>query len=102
MDLRSTPKAELHCHADGIVEPRLIALLDAKGRSLGVSAEQVAATLPVTSIASWMAGYAAVVEPALTPVAQRYEWVLEEHVQRLKAEGVTYAELFVSRFLGAY
>jgi adenosine deaminase len=74
--------------------------LEAAGRNVGVSAKALAATLPIESFDSWMQGYSRVVAPAFLPLEERNAWFLEAHISRLKAQKVSYAEIFLSGFLG--
>jgi hypothetical protein len=69
--MQMLPKAELHCHSEGVVDPEMLTQLRSADHALGVSPEELAATLPVDSFDSWIQGYSKVIEPAL--MSSEYE-----------------------------
>jgi adenosine deaminase len=93
VDLAGLPKAELHCHLDGTIDPDM---LDA----LGLDSAPLRACLPVRSVEAWQA-YCAVVDRIVQPRATWFPRVLEHHIARLRAQRVVYAEVFVSGLLFA-
>lgn len=96
--MHQLPKVELHCHADGVIDPAML-------RALGAEFEDVAAALegvsPVQSFAHWAAAYDPVLARFLDPVAARLPLALLAQAERWRGQNVHYAELFVSRVLGA-
>ena len=45
---------ELHCHLDGIVDPEMLRLLEARGEVLAVTAGELAAAYPVHDLESFI------------------------------------------------
>ena len=87
-------KAELHCHLDGVPDPAMLRALRDQGCVLPVTPEAFEAAYPVRDYASFFGWF-----DALRPTAGRfdlYQHVARLHVERLKAQGVVYAELFVA------
>ncbi|HET7770147.1 MAG TPA: hypothetical protein VFN74_15335 [Chloroflexota bacterium] len=87
-------KAELHCHLDGVPDPALLRTLRDEGVALPVTPEVFEAAYPVRDYASFFGWF-----DALRPTAGRfdlYQHVARLHVERLKAQNVVYAELFVA------
>ena len=99
-DIAAVPKAELHCHIDGLLDVELLQVLREAGHDPGVSDGDLARHTPVTSVDHWLNEYAPVAERACTPKDIRLPVLLEHHVHRLTRQGVTYAEIFVSSLLG--
>jgi adenosine deaminase len=93
-------KAELHCHLDGILDPEMLETLHARGHDFGLAAADLASRYPFDSLEKWGADYYQFLEPFLTPAELRLSAILECHIERLKRQRVTYAEIFVSRLLG--
>ncbi len=48
VDLAALPKAELHCHLDGTIDPDML-------DELGLDASELRACAPVRSVATWQA-----------------------------------------------
>jgi adenosine deaminase len=94
--VEALPKAELHCHIDGLLDPALLEEMAAAGHAPPVSPQELGAVWPVTTRDGWES-YARVVEPIMTA-----DWLMlaiEHHLWRLRRQNVVYAELMVSRFL---
>jgi adenosine deaminase len=73
---------ELHCHIDGLpIDP-------------------IHGLPVIDSFEAWVRWQEAA-EPHLTPRSERLPPLLEQHAHRLKAQGVVYAEIFVSGLLAA-
>jgi adenosine deaminase len=92
------PLVELHCHADGVVDPAMIRELASQGIELPVDATAVSAVWPVRSTADWVARYQPVVGACLDPPSRRLP-LYAAHVRNLVRQGVGYAELMVSGLL---
>jgi adenosine deaminase len=100
-DTASLPKAELHCHSDGLLDPQMLLELQEAGYDPGMTAAELAARYPIESVDSWLDGYAKYVEPHLEPTTHWTPLIMECHVRRLISQNVAYAELFVSKLLSA-
>ena len=96
MDTDRLPKVELHCHlAEGVVDPTMLRELRAQGHDLPVSAEALAATYPVRTVADWEAWQ----RVAAKPLEGSLTWfapIAAAHVERLRAQRVEYAEIMLS------
>jgi adenosine deaminase len=100
LDIAALPKAELHCHIDGLLDVELLGALRAAGHDPGVTDGELARHLPVTSVDRWLKDHAPLAARACTPPDIRLPILLEHHVHRLKRQRVTYAEIFVSSLIG--
>jgi adenosine deaminase len=98
LDVARLPKAELHCHIDGMIDPPMLAELARRGHSPPLGADELAAVLPVTSVESFESGYGALVG-RLEPCDVWLPRVLQVHIDRLRAQRVVYTEIFVSGLL---
>jgi adenosine deaminase len=96
VDVDGLPKAELHCHADGVLDAALLRALAAEGHRLPVSPEELAAVTGQS-----LQDQAPLLDRALAPAEQILPLVIEHHVRRLRRQNVVYAEVMVSRLLGA-
>lgn len=94
-------KAELHCHADGIVDAAMLRGFAAQGLDVGSIAAALEALGPVRSAEQWGAAYEPLAAQFLTPLAQRLRLVALAQRERWREQNVHYAELFVSGLLGA-
>jgi adenosine deaminase len=93
-ELAALPKAELHCHLDGVPDPALLRQLRDVGVELPVSPEALEAVPPVRDFKSFLGWFG-----AQQPVKDQfsfYRHVARIHVERLKAQHVVYAELYVA------
>src|SRR5436305_1847462 len=85
------PKVELHCHLDGILDPAMAQEIRREDPDFPVSPEGLALAYPVDSFEAFMrwGTYSEVLEGDL----DTFRPVLARHVERLKAQGVVYAEI---------
>jgi len=92
--LRAMPKAELHIHIEGSLEPELIfALAQRNGVALAYpSVEALRAAYAFTDLQSFLDIYYAGASVLLT--AQDFEDMAMAYFQRAKADNVVHAELF--------
>lgn len=97
-DLAAAPKAELHCHIDGLLDAAMLRAIAGPGADS--LAAELEACCPVDSVASWTERYGRLAEPHLVPAHERLPLLLEHQVRRWQAENVRYAEIFISRLLG--
>jgi aminodeoxyfutalosine deaminase len=85
----SVPKAELHVHLEGSVEPETLLAIDP-----GLSRNEIEANLTCRNFAEFLRGYiwitSKLVEPAHYALATRHL------LERLAAQNVTYAEITLS------
>jgi adenosine deaminase/aminodeoxyfutalosine deaminase len=86
---RAWPKAELHLHLEGSVEPETMVELDA-----GLSVEAVRAMYRFHGFQGFIQAYKSVVERLRTP--EDYAHITRALMRRLAAETVTYAEITLS------
>ena len=93
MNVSAIPKAELHCHLDGVPDPAMLRALVDEGIELPIAPEALEAAYPVRDFASFLAWFAA--QEPLAANFELYRHVARLHVERLKAQHVVYAELFV-------
>lgn len=93
-------KAELHCHLDGLMNPAMLQELRTRGIETGISSKELEALVPVRSMKQWLDSYGPVVEPYFHPPERQFA-CLEVHIDNLVRQGVTYAEVMVSRMLAA-
>lgn len=102
VDVNLIRKVELHCHTDNLLDPAMAEQLSGAGHELGIEPDELARRYPFDSVDSWVHEYGDYVSPHLEPVAKWLPLVIERHVERLRAQRVAYAELFVSDFLRAF
>lgn len=96
------PKVELHCHTDQLLDPSMLADLLGSGADPGIRPEELARRYPFESVESWISDYADFVAPHLEPIAVWHPLLIERHVARLRAQRVSYTELFISGWLAAF
>jgi adenosine deaminase len=101
MDVSQVAKAELHCHIDGLLDPEMLVELRDLGHDIGVPRDELQRRYPFNSLESWSRDYGEFIEPYLGKELDPLTLMLEQHLRRLKRQRVAYAEIFVSRFLGA-
>lgn len=99
--VRSSRKAELHCHIDGLLDLAMFDELAGGGELLAIDRAALAAHYPVRSVDQWWDGYRTLVEPAIMPTDRWLPRMLELHLARLRAQHVVYAEIMVSGLLFA-
>ncbi len=92
--LRRLPKAELHLHLEGTVEPQTLVELSQRHDGLPLTLEQVDALYRYTDFNGFMLAFKAVTERLTT--ADDFELITYKLMQRLAAENVLHAEVYVS------
>jgi adenosine deaminase len=95
------PKAELHCHADGILDAPMLHGFAAQGLCADDLATALESLPPVTSLSRWVAEYQPLAAAFLNPLPARLRLVAMAQRDRWQRQNVQYAELFVSGVLGA-
>lgn len=94
MSEAAVPKVELHCHLDGIVDPAMLRELARQGHELPVELETVEAAYPVQGMAEFFRWFKTTVN--LTGDFDRNRLIMGLHIERLKSQGVVYAEIMMS------
>lgn len=92
-------KAELPCHIDGLLDPVMLPALREHGVALGLAPEALAARYPITSKAAWLQDYGPLLGPCLEPKAERFMLLLDQHIARLRAQHIRYAEIMLNGLL---
>ena len=91
--LRQLPKAELHLHLEGSIEPpTLVELRERRGEP--VTAGEVSAIYGYENFQGFLLAFKAITEHLRTP--EDYELITYRLMQRLKEEAVLHAEVYVS------
>lgn len=94
MDFNTLPKAELHCHLDGILSPAMLRDILLTDPTFPVDLDALARAYPVNGLDSffaWQSHTAAL----KTRLALHYP-IITRHIAHLKAQNVRYFELMVS------
>ncbi len=91
--LLSLPKAELHLHLEGSIEPHTLLELK-RHHGISSSLKDVEALYTYTDFTSFLMAFKAVTEDLRT--AEDYELITYELMRRLKEENVLHAEVYVS------
>jgi hypothetical protein len=102
VDVPAIPKAELHCHCDGILDPAMLRGFAAQGLDVEPVATALEALGPMTSVERWAAEYQPLSAGFLNPLTERLRLVAMAQRSRWRAQNVQYAELFVSGMLGRH
>jgi aminodeoxyfutalosine deaminase len=92
--IRALPKAELHLHLEGTVEPETLVELSARHDSNPFTLEQVRRLYEYTDFHGFMMAFKSVTERFLT--SDDFELVAYRMMQRLHEEGVVHAEVYIS------
>jgi adenosine deaminase len=87
------PKVELHCHLDGIVDPPMLEQLKASGQRLPLALEALLEAYPVDSFESFEKWHRTV--SVLEGNLDNFRPILAIHAERLKKQGVGYAEIMI-------
>jgi aminodeoxyfutalosine deaminase len=91
--LRRLPKAELHLHLEGTLTPETLVTLGERNHA-PLSLDQARALYQYTDFSGFLMAFKAVTERLLTP--DDYELVTYRMLERLHAQGVVHAEVYVS------
>jgi aminodeoxyfutalosine deaminase len=92
--LRRLPKAELHLHLEGTIEPATLADLSRRHDSSPLTLEQAQAIYQYKDFTGFMMAFKAVAERLRT--AEDYELIAYRMLERLSQQGVIHAEVYVS------
>jgi aminodeoxyfutalosine deaminase len=88
------PKAELHLHLEGSIEPPTLGELMQRHGSNGTSPDEVEQLYSYTDFRGFLLAFKNVTEQLRTPAD--YELITHRLMERLKSENVLHAEVYVS------
>jgi aminodeoxyfutalosine deaminase len=92
--IRRLPKAELHLHLEGTVAPETLVELSQRHDPAPLSLDEARALYRYTDFTGFLMAFKAVTERLRTP--QDYELIAWRMLQRLAAQGVVHAEVYVA------
>ncbi len=92
--IRRLPKAELHLHLEGTITPSTLVELSALGDTRPMTLTQAEALYSYTDFTGFLQAFKAVVTELRGPA--EYELAAWHMLQRLAAQGVRHAEVFLS------
>ncbi|HXH21693.1 MAG TPA: adenosine deaminase family protein [Dehalococcoidia bacterium] len=95
MDAGAVPKVELHCHLDGVVDAAMLRGMPGAGLRAPVAPEALEAVTPARDFETFLRWFD--VAAALEGDIDNYRPVIAAHIQRLKAQNVVYAEVFIGQ-----
>jgi adenosine deaminase len=93
VNLQSLPKAELHCHLDGILSPAMARAIRQEDPTFPVAPEDFAPYYPITDVESFFHWWRAV-DPISGQLAYFFP-ILAQHIAALKAQNTHYAEIMI-------
>ena len=92
--LRSLPKAELHLHLEGTVSPETLVELSKRHDDDQLTLDEARSLYRYTDFTGFLLAFKAVSERLRTPAD--YELITYRMLERLAAQGVVHAEVYVS------
>jgi adenosine deaminase/aminodeoxyfutalosine deaminase len=92
--LRQLPKAELHLHLEGTVEPATLVALSQRHDAVPLTIEQAEELYRYKDFMGFLMAFKAVTDRLTT--ADDFEFITYKLMERLKSEGVLHAEVYVS------
>ena len=92
--IRRLPKAELHLHLEGAVEPETLVDLSRRHDGAPLTIEEARAIYHYTDFTGFLMAFKAVTERLRT--ADDYELIAYRMLERLALQGVVHAEVYVS------
>lgn len=92
--IRSLPKAELHLHLEGTVAPETLVELSQRHDADPLSLETARALYQYEDFTGFLMAFKAVTERLRTP--EDYELIAWRMMQRLAAQGVVHAEVYIA------
>ena len=93
MNLQALPKAELHCHLDGILSPAMACVIRRDEPTFPIAPEDFAPYYPVADSESFWRWWQAV-DP-INGQLMRFFPILTQHIAALKAQNVRHAEILI-------
>jgi adenosine deaminase len=94
MDTRVLPKAELHCHLDGILDPVMAWDIRRNDPAFPINPAEFERAYPITDIKSFFKWWD-FIEPIEGKLEHFYP-ILGGHIERLKAQRVVYTEVMIA------
>ena len=94
VDTRALPKAELHCHLDGILNPMMARDISRTDPAFPIDPKQLERAYPITDVASFLRWWS-----FIDQIESNLEYfcpILERHIEHLKAQRVLYSELMIA------
>src|SRR5438309_3354151 len=92
--IRALPKAELHLHLEGTVDPETLVELSARRDAVKLDLERARRVYAYSDFPGFLMAFKAVTERLLEP--EDFELVTYQMMRRLHAERVLHAEVFIS------
>jgi aminodeoxyfutalosine deaminase len=92
--IRRLPKAELHLHLEGTVAPETLVELSQRHDAAPLSLEEALAIYQYKDFTGFLMAFKAVTERLRTP--EDYELIAWRMLERLAAQGVVHAEIYVA------
>lgn len=92
--IRSLPKAELHLHLEGTVDPESLAELSRRNDDSSLTMAKATELYEYADFHGFLMAFKAVTERLLTP--EDFEFITYRMIERLRSEGVLHAEVYVS------
>jgi aminodeoxyfutalosine deaminase len=92
--LRRIPKAELHLHLEGTIQPETLVQLSARHDDEPLTLEAAKSLYQYADFTSFLMAFKAVTGRLLTP--EDYELVTYRMIEQLARQGVVHAEVYVS------
>jgi aminodeoxyfutalosine deaminase len=92
--IRRLPKAELHLHLEGTVTPETLVELSRRHEGAALEPDEARALYAYTDFSGFLMAFKAISEHLRTP--EDYELITWRMLERLAAQGVVHAEVYVS------
>src|SRR4029077_14990930 len=92
--IRALPKAELHLHLEGTVEPESLAELSRRHDASPLTVAQATQLYEYADFNGFLMAFKAVTQRLLT--TDDFELITYRMIERLYAEGILHAEVYVS------
>jgi adenosine deaminase/aminodeoxyfutalosine deaminase len=92
--IRRLPKAELHLHLEGTIEPATLVELSARHDARPIPLAEAEALYRFSDFTGFIEGFKAVTRRLVAP--EDYELVAWRMMERLAAQGVVHAEVYIS------
>src|ERR1700678_2573305 len=92
--LRALPKAELHLHLEGTISPETLVELSRRYDEEPLTLDQAQALYRYTGFTGFLMAFKAVSERLRSP--KDYELITYRMLERLHAQGVVHAEVYVA------
>ena len=92
--IRSLPKAELHLHLEGTIEPETLVELSRRHDGAPLTLEQARAIYQYQDFQGFLMAFKEVTQRLLTP--EDFELITYELMRRLREQNVLHAEVYVS------